>query len=34
LTGGGAPDRISDPEELASHCLNAAVGANLKGRRG
>ena len=31
--GGGSPGRITDPEAFATHCLNAAVGANLKGRR-
>jgi hypothetical protein len=31
--GGGSPDRITDPDKLATHCLNAAVGANLKGHR-
>ena len=31
---GGSPDKITDPEVLATHCLNAAVGANLKGRKG
>lgn len=29
---GGSPDRITDPAELAAHCLTAAVGANRKGR--
>lgn len=27
---GGSPHRIEDPEELATYCLHAAVGANLK----
>lgn len=31
---GGSPDRITHPQELASHCLRAAVGANKKGRPG
>lgn len=31
---GGSPDRITDHEELAAHCLGAAVGANQKGRKG
>ena len=30
---GGSPDRITDPNTLATYCLNSAVGANLKGRR-
>jgi len=33
-TTGGSPERITDPDKLATHCLNAAVGVNLKGRRG
>lgn len=33
-TAGGSPDRITDPVLFATHCLNAAVGANLRGRRG
>ncbi len=33
-TSGGSPEHITDPEKLAVHCLNEAVGANLKGRRG
>ncbi len=34
VTSGGSPDKITDSEKLATHCLNAAVGANLKGRKG
>ena len=33
VQSGGSPDRITDPKELATRCLNAAVGVNLKGRR-
>lgn len=29
--GGGSPHRIEDADELATFCLHAAVGANLKG---
>ncbi|HSW29815.1 MAG TPA: hypothetical protein VLH75_10075 [Longimicrobiales bacterium] len=32
-TSGGSPERITDHDALAAHCLNAAVGENLKGRR-
>lgn len=32
-SSGGSPERITDPEELSAYCLNAAVGANLKGRK-
>jgi len=31
-TSGGSPDKITDHERLATHCLNAAVGVQ-KGRR-
>ena len=31
--GGGSPDRITDPGQLAAHCLIAAVGVNQRGRR-
>jgi tetratricopeptide (TPR) repeat protein len=31
-TSGGSPDRITDSGELATYCLNAAAGANQKGR--
>jgi tetratricopeptide (TPR) repeat protein len=34
MASGGSPDRITDPEKFAAHCLDAAVGVNLKGRRG
>ena len=29
---GGAPTAIPDPDELATHCLEAALGANARGR--
>lgn len=34
VTSGGSPERITDHQTLAAHCLNAALGANLTGRKG
>jgi tetratricopeptide (TPR) repeat protein len=32
VASGGSPNRITHPDELATHCLRTAVGVNKKGR--